>query len=379
VSGGCVQVIWAAGRGPQTAAVFEEIDRLRLALRDTGFADFAVLARTRAELDPIRAWCEVNGVPCRRRVESDAMPPLASVREVARALDLVGDLGSAAVGADDLRTRLGLPAAAEATNPWTALVARAVEEWRAESAGAALPASEFLEFLHEMLADQRRGHVVGEGVYLSTVHGAKGLEFPHVFVLDGGWGPAEAYGRAARPPDAHTAEERRVCFVAMTRAQQSLTLMRRDDAVNPFVDELVAEGGRWLRVRRAGGSPAVASEVLARRWVTLSLADVDLGFAGRRDNGAPLHRRLDALHTGQPVTLRADAGRVVVADAAGHVVGALSAKACAEWAPRLPDVVHARVFAMVRRDRSLGADEFRDSVRVDEWEVPLVELAVESR
>ena len=36
----------------------------------------------------------------------------------------------------------------------------------------------------------------------------------------------------------------------------------------------------------------------------------------------------------------------------------------------------ARVLAMVRRDRSLADEAFRDSVRCDTWEVPVVEIVL---
>jgi len=60
--------------------------------------------------------------------------------------------------------------------------------------------------------------VLGEGIFMSTIHAAKGMEFPHVFVLDGDWRhPADS---------ARWEEERRIMYVAMTRAEETLRLLK---------------------------------------------------------------------------------------------------------------------------------------------------------
>ncbi len=107
--------------------------------------------------------------------------------------------------------------------------------------------------------------------------------------------------------------------------------------------------------------------------------DVDFSFAGRQQEEAAVHAQVTALRLGQPLSLHADGDRLRLHDAAGRVVGALSAAAQREWGGRLAEVRSASLFAVVRRDRSLTADAFRDVVRCDTWEVPLVELVVSSR
>ncbi len=79
-----------------------------------------------------------------------------------------------------------------------------------------------------------------EGVRLMTLYQAKGLEFRHVIVpslVDGewpvreGWGgyfPADLLREPVPPGDIHTEEERRLLYVAMTRAQETLILTTRD-------------------------------------------------------------------------------------------------------------------------------------------------------
>ena len=58
-------------------------------------------------------------------------------------------------------------------------------------------------------------------VVMMTIHSAKGLEFPYVFLV--GW--EEGLFPSSRADDAEsTEEERRLCYVAITRAKQSLTI-----------------------------------------------------------------------------------------------------------------------------------------------------------
>ena len=68
------------------------------------------------------------------------------------------------------------------------------------------------------------------GLLLLPAHRAKGLEFDHVMVLDnGGW------NRVGQAED--TDAPRRLYYVAMTRAKQTLTLAHLP-GTNPFLDAL---------------------------------------------------------------------------------------------------------------------------------------------
>ncbi len=67
-------------------------------------------------------------------------------------------------------------------------------------------------------------HLDDDFLILSTIHSAKGQEWKHVFVLnvnDGNFPNEFACGEPAR-----IEEERRLLYVAMTRARESLSLMR---------------------------------------------------------------------------------------------------------------------------------------------------------
>ncbi len=118
-----------------------------------------------------------------------------------------------------------------------------------------------------------------DGVRLMTLYQAKGLEFPIVFVpnlLDGEW-PVKEQGDGLFPRellretvpvgDIHTDEERRLLYVAMTRAQDRLILSTHGGPTaakeaSRFVGEILDGAGAELRqIDRTG--TAVAGAVAA--------------------------------------------------------------------------------------------------------------------
>ena len=79
-------------------------------------------------------------------------------------------------------------------------------------------------FLEEiaLYTDIEQYDASADAVVLMTMHAAKGLEFPHVFLV----GAEEGLfpGMRAIGDEAEMEEERRLCYVAITRAKKSLTI-----------------------------------------------------------------------------------------------------------------------------------------------------------
>jgi ATP-dependent DNA helicase RecQ len=135
------------------------------------------------------------------------------------------------------------------------------------------------------------------------VHSAKGLEFRHVVLLDGGWSTQED----------NLSDERRLYYVGMTRAEQTLTLCEFADA-NPFSRCLTQE----IQRREFLGTHLPELEI---RFQQLSLKDIDIGFAGRQPPQAPIHDAIRNLREGDPLTLKEEAGHYQWLDGYGNVVG----------------------------------------------------------
>ncbi len=108
-------------------------------------------------------------------------------------------------------------------------------------------------------------------VTLMTLHAAKGLEFDRVYIIgvEDGLLPFRRMNGAGDPADTDEEEERRLCFVGITRARKHLTLSRaryrmlrgttQRTTRSPFLDELPEEGVEWPEsdtpTRRRGTSP----------------------------------------------------------------------------------------------------------------------------
>ena len=75
------------------------------------------------------------------------------------------------------------------------------------------------EFLNELTLQSDQDEVEGESIYIMSIHASKGLEFEHLFIigLEEGFLPLIGEG-------SDTEEERRLGYVAFTRAKDTLTL-----------------------------------------------------------------------------------------------------------------------------------------------------------
>jgi ATP-dependent DNA helicase UvrD/PcrA len=105
--------------------------------------------------------------------------------------------------------------------------------------------------------DKREAHAVT----LMTLHSAKGLEFPHVYMAGMEEGLMPHQRSVADGGSAQIAEERRLCYVGVTRAQDSLTLSLckarmkwgklRPSIPSRFLMEMRGETDRARRVAEA--------------------------------------------------------------------------------------------------------------------------------
>jgi superfamily I DNA/RNA helicase len=93
-----------------------------------------------------------------------------------------------------------------------------------------------IEETRRRLADLRRDDAP---LTLATVHGTKGLEWDHVAVLgmETGRFPSRRAVEESTEPQRALEEERRLAYVAWTRARRSLTLLYDPDVPSPFLLE----------------------------------------------------------------------------------------------------------------------------------------------
>ena len=138
-------------------------------------------------------------------------------------------------------------------------LAEFMKEWEPKSETRGL--AEFIEYLDYYA---QAGGVVSleddappDAVQLMTVHGAKGLEFPHVFLLRVNNRafpaterprvfefPVELMKEGAPAEQFHIQEERRLFYVALTRAEERLTITtvtEKKGKVPVFIEDIVME------------------------------------------------------------------------------------------------------------------------------------------
>ncbi|HET8791035.1 MAG TPA: 3'-5' exonuclease, partial [Modicisalibacter sp.] len=134
---------------------------------------------------------------------------------------------------------------------------------------------DFIDLLHRPVENR------ADGVLITTVHGAKGLEWPLVAL----WGTNEEdfphYSRDNPLDEERLEEERRLFYVAITRARERLLMLHDGGEHRPsrFIDESAwQDGNRVAQALQDGveGSLAVIEPALVQRYlgalnVTLAL------------------------------------------------------------------------------------------------------------
>jgi ATP-dependent DNA helicase RecQ len=301
----------------------------------------------------VRSYCELHGIPVQSAAEERGS--FWRFRETQALVDALRGserkLLDAGVLRDWLKTR-------PTGQHWDALRG-AVEEYALETGEQELPVGHFFEWLAEWCRDVR---IRQTGLLLLSAHRAKGLEFDHVAVLDGNWNGSS--GR--EDPDA----PRRLYYVAMTRARQSLMLARMAGR-SRLLDELPSHPSL---INRISGAPEEIPVEMYRRHMRLSLANVDLSFAGRYGNGHAVHRALQRLSVGDALELCEREGKWELVDANTRPVCRL-AKAFSP--PQGMRCVDAKVAAVAVRFEEDSEPEYREHLRCAKWEVILPELVFE--
>lgn len=338
----------------QATSVVSEIRRLR-GLGVDAWNRIAVLARHYRDLAAIRAVAEAAGIPVAWPLERSKVPPLHRIREIRAFLDALRVRRAEVMSVEAVRALAPI----REGNPWGRLLGELIDGWAVECGEDAAPVAVLEDFLYEGLAQRRRDESWGEGVILQTVHSAKGAEYAHV-LLCGDWSVRSGV---------NIEEERRLFYVGMTRARETLCVFNREDTRHAFVRELDGSDVTW-RDALANGSRVEAAD-----WSVLGLEDVYLDFAGRFEPGHAIHRSLAALQPGDPVFLRDLGTGVAILTQEGIQIGRLSERAAGAWRGRLPMIRSARVLGLIaRRADDVVEDEFIKRLACDRWEIPWVEI-----
>jgi DNA helicase II / ATP-dependent DNA helicase PcrA len=226
------------------------VDSRAVAPGSLSFSDIAVLYRTDAQAGPILEALSRAGIPVQKR-SHNRLRDRAGVAAIARELRHADGLGGSLAARVKLTTqvlaqRYAAPTLdAEQLDPEDIWTAAELLMPLARRIGEDLP--RFLQAIAtgaEVDALDPRA----EAVNLLTLHAAKGLEFPVVFLVGCEDGLLPLRWPGSTPTEADLAEERRLFFVGLTRAQDRLYLSHaarrfrhgseREQSPTPFVDAI---------------------------------------------------------------------------------------------------------------------------------------------
>ncbi len=334
----------------QACAVMEELQRLSSLDPKWDWCKCAVIAREWRMLDPVRAWCEIKGVPV--QMANEPASSFWFLRETQALLDW---LNARKDGALKMKELLGW-LESQARNAWWELLREAMSEYAEECGGDAMVAGHFREWLYDWGCELRRRQ---RGLLLLTAHRAKGLEFDQVAVLDGGW------NRTSANEDRDAT--RRLYYVAMARARETLVLSRLD-AGNGLLDAVPAH---LSHTRAAPSASSVPANGLDCQYRVLEMKEVDLGYAGCMREWEPCHRDIQLLQPEDPLTLVKKGENWYLNNAAGRRVGRLSK---GFTPPKGMYCREARVHAVLVWSKEGDASEYNSRLRCDRWETVLPEL-----
>ena len=351
VTQGRVQIL-PSGSDPlgQAHVVVEELKRMASLDPGWDWSRCAVIARNWDLLDPVRALCHQEEIPA--QVAREDFTATWQLRETQALLEWTRDQGCL-LKADGMLQWL----TKQPEGPWTELLIEAIENYQEETNDEELPAASFREWLAEWARDYRRRQ---HGLLLTSSHRAKGLEFDHVAILDGGWSTA-APGEDIDGP-------RRLYYVAMTRARRTLTLAKTGDS-NPFLRLL--DGHPSVLARPGFEHVPPAPRKVTESYLRLSLRDVQLSFAGHRPPDHPIHQAIASLSAGGPLKIRTDRTPWEMAITEGVTVGRLSQ---GFKSPPGTEEASATVLAIAHWNKSKSEAEYLHLLRTDEWEVVIPEI-----
>jgi uncharacterized protein (TIGR00375 family) len=230
------------------------VDGRATPLAGLSFGDIAVLYRTDAQAAPIVDTLSRAGIPVQKR-SHDRLRDRPGVAAIARELRLTGGVGEGLAARVRLVAQLLVERYATPTLDVPGVDAGDV--WAAVDLLTPL-ASRCGDDLGRFLAEISTGAEVdaldprAEAVTLLTLHAAKGLEFPVVFLVgcEDGLLPLRLPGHDGAPDHDAVAEERRLFFVGLTRAQNRVYVSHarrrfrhgaeREYPPSPFLDAIDA-------------------------------------------------------------------------------------------------------------------------------------------
>jgi len=359
IARGKVQILEVDNPAAQAAVLLEELQRMQRS-GPVDISNCAVLAREWKDLDRVRSGCEGAGIPvslCWGR--HSKFPRLTRIRENVVMLEKLRSMRAETISGSDLLKMLAKKD--EDGTDWSENVKQMILDWIEETNDIPQPVSAFEEYCHEALSEQGRSKNMGNGLFLATAHSVKGQEFDHVFILGDSWDKG-----------ATTAieDERRLYYVSMSRARETLHLFALKSSGNPHCSLLA---GNFLETRKVVTDTRGFENT--RSYRLLGMEDLYLDFIGTKPETHPARLALKRTKAGDSLRLEEKRKHLELVDSDGVAIARLSRKAQVEWSEKRRAIRDIRVVALVRRCRDdIVEKEYQSRCVGNNWEVPIVEI-----
>ncbi len=352
---GRVQIINCVHENHQAQSLIQELLRLKQLDNSFDWSQCAILATEWRLLSPVRACLEDSDISFSLALPKQSQPPPFRIRENLALLNAIKQSVSTICQASDWVAWLQQ----QPQNNWTEQLVLLLKNWQIETDNENISKQQLLEYLYESLTELRHDYRLGQGVFLSTIHSVKGMEFNHVFILDGGWKES-------------TEEQRRLFYVAMTRARETLCLLQRQDQNNPYTQAL---NGDFVLLRKNELEAGKSTLSENKQYFILGLKDFDLSYAGSFSEQHLIHQVLANQTVGASVIISNRNGKLVV-ETEKTAIAVLSKKAQQQWQNQWGKIQSAHTIAMITRYKTDSEEQYQSRCKVGQWEVPLIEVEV---
>ena len=362
-AGEAVRLIEVDGLESQALGLLQQVKNWHKTGVD--WKDMAVLGVNHEDLDAFRSVAEAALIPLNVRIspmdgqKGTGLPALWRMRECMMLLEKLQARAGQRVSRGMLEEAIATIRHACGDGMWPNLLAGMVNDF---SEGEAV-AEDWIEHVYESCAGFRRdGRLGSEGVWLSTLHAAKGTEHGCVAVA-GCW--QNSWHKDSE-------EARRLLYVGMTRAKRVLAVVDWVGEVCPLLEPLrVAESVIREKVTEANGLASL------NRYRVLGPADFDLSFAGRGDvdrvermakviSKVRVGDRLGWEETRSGIALKAE----------GMVMARLSKEGTRRFIQHADRVEEIRVLGIYGWRKEDAEPEWRKTCAANLWGIPLCEVVL---
>lgn len=251
--------------------------------------DICILCRSNRELDIMQVMARQMKIPV--KAIRQRKQPITATREFQILMETLKTCRDQIVKGEMLRSLVhGLieQSGFSENNIWLEIFESLLQNYLVEIMDMRLPVGNFIDYIYDSSRDTRQlQQFEKERIFLSTIHVAKGLEFPAVIIA----------GQPVLSKDGE--DERRLFYVAMTRAMERLYLFYNADQYHPFISELDDCGDQYIRHRTL--NPEIDEfDVTAFNSVLwdLELKDVVISFPAYDQVHKNAQRSLEMMESG---------------------------------------------------------------------------------